>query len=193
MIASISGEIQIIGDEFLVINIGGVGIRVLVPGTVLEKHHQPGRAITLNTHLYLRENDLALYGFLDREELELFQQLLTVSGIGPRLALAILSTLSPEVLTAAVAREEPEIFQRVPGIGKKTSQRILFHLKDKLDLDRISAGLTMPTDVDADVISALTSLGYSIVEAQAAVQKIPRESSPELDERIRLALKNLAI
>jgi Holliday junction DNA helicase RuvA len=191
MIASISGEIQNIGNDFLVVNVGGVGFNVMVPATVLEKK-EIGRAITLHTHLYIRENEMALYGFSDLEDLELFKLLLSISGIGPRLALAILSTLSPEVLTGAVAREEPDIFQRVPGIGKKTSQRILFNLKDKLDLERISTGMIMQTDVDADVIAALTSLGYSIVEAQAAVQRLPRDSSTELDERIRLALQNLA-
>lgn len=188
MIASVQGEIQAVGSDYLIVNVGGVGLQVQVPTTVLEKHNRAGHPVYLNTHLHIRENDIALYGFNDLEELDLFRLLLAVSGIGPRLALGILSTLSPEVLTNAVAREEAEVFQRVPGIGKKTAERVLFHLKEKLDIQHPVFGLGMPSDVDADVIAALTTLGYSLIEAQSAVQKIPRDASQALDERIRIAL-----
>jgi len=166
-------------------------LQVSVPATVLEKVEAAGRTVTLHTHLHWRENAIALFGFATDSELELFELLLAVSGVGPRLALATISTLSPEVLTGAVAREEPGVLQRVPGIGKKTAQRIMFHLRDKLKLDRMPVEFAMLTDVDAEVIAALTALGYSVVEAQAAVQRLPRDSVLELEDRVRLALSGL--
>lgn len=190
MIASITGIVQAIGKDSLVILVGGLGIRVFVPRIVLEQAHQ-GRSISLHTHLQLRENDVSLYGFPDEQELELFGLLLDVSGVGPKLALAVLSTLSADLLTGAVSREEPEVLQRVPGIGKKTAQRVLFHLRDRLKQDFLPAGLDSISDIDTEVIAALTALGYSVVEAQAAIQSLPRDAGQELEERIRMALSRL--
>jgi Holliday junction DNA helicase RuvA len=188
MIASITGVVQKIEGDSLIVLVGGVGLRIRVPTTVLETVEATGRGITLHTHLHWREKDIALYGFASASVLELFEMLLGVSGVGPRLAVAVISTLSPDVLTGAVAREEPGALERVPGIGRKTAQRIMFHLRDKFKVDLWPAGVTMLTDVDADVIAALTALGYSLIEAQTAVQKLPRDSSPELEDRVRLAL-----
>ena len=191
MIASVSGTVQRIEEDALVIQVGGIGLRVFAPSGVLETAPIAAQVITLQTHLHVRETGIALYGFSSREELELFQLLLAVSGVGPRLALAVLSTISPDQLTLALAREQPEVLQRVSGIGKKTAQRIMFQLKDKLQLERHPPGVTMLSDVDAEVIAALTALGYSVVEAQAAVQKLPRGPALELEARIRLALSSL--
>jgi len=191
MIANINGTVQQIGEGYLIVQVGGVGLRVSVPNTVLENVDAVGRAIMLYTHLHLRENNVALFGFVSKDERELFDLLLAVSGVGPKLALAVLSTLSPDVLTGAVAREEPDVLQRVSGIGKKTAERILFQLRDKLKVDQLPAGLMQLSDLDAEVIAALTSLGYSVVEAQAAVQRLPRDSTMKLEERIRLALSGL--
>ena len=116
--------------------------------------------------------------------------LLDVNGVGPKVALAILGTLSPELLKSAIMREETAVLQRVPGIGKKTAERIMFHLRDKLDLGTPSMALPLVSDVDADVIDILTSLGFSIVEAQAALQQVPREVSA-IDERVQAALQYL--
>jgi Holliday junction DNA helicase RuvA len=149
-----------------------------------------GRAIHLHTHLIVREQDLALYGFESWDDLQLFTVLLSVSGVGPKVSLAILSTLSPELLKSAVMREETAVLQRVPGIGKKTAERIMFQLRDKLDLTQISTSMPLISDVDADVIDVLTSLGFSIVEAQSALQRLPREAKT-VDERVQLALQYL--
>jgi Holliday junction DNA helicase RuvA len=130
-------------------------------------------------------------GFSSEGEQKLFELLLAVSGVGPRLALAVVSTLSPDVLTEAVAREQSEVLERVPGIGRKTAQRIMFQLRDKLKLDHLPAGIAALTDKDADVIAALTTLGYSVVEAQSALQMLPRDSSRPVEESIRLALGQL--
>lgn len=191
MIATVSGTVQEVREDSLVVQVGGVGLRVSVPRSVLETAGGPGRSITLHTHLQLRETGAALYGFGSQAELELFELLLAVSGVGPRIALAVLSTLSPEVLTGAVSREEAEVLERVPGIGRKTAQRLMFHLRDKLKLEEIPVGVAALTDVDAEVIAALTALGYSLVEAQRAVQSLPRDEPEGLEERVRLALSSL--
>lgn len=190
MIASISGTIQLIGRDHLVVKVGGVGVRVFVPRSVLEDVGGVGRSIALHTHLLVREQDLSLFGFESAEDLQLFEVLLGVTGVGPKVALAILSTLSPELLKNAIAREETAVLQRVPGIGKKTAERIMFQLRDKWDLAATTTAVLPFTDVDGDVIDLLTGLGFSIVEAQAALQKLPRETRG-VEERLQLALQLL--
>lgn len=190
MIASISGVVRKIGKDNLIINIGGVGLRVYVPRTVLEDVGGIGRNISLHTHLIVRETELTLYGFETEEDLSLFEILLGVNGVGPKVGLAILSTLSPELIKSAIMQEETVVLQRVPGIGKKTAERIMFQLRDKLDLTAETAAMPFVSDVDSDVIDILTGLGFSIVEAQTALQNIPREVK-EIDNRVQLALQYL--
>ena len=190
MIASLSGTILKIEATGLVVGVGGVGVRVTVPKTVLENVGGIGRSVRLHTHLIVREDSLSLYGFEADEDLQLFEVLIGISGIGPKVSLAILSTLSPELLKSAIMREETAVLQRVPGIGKKTAERIMFQLRDKLDLTAVSTSVPLVSDVDADVIDVLTTLGFSIVEAQAALQNIPREVKT-VDERVQLALQHL--
>jgi len=190
MIASLSGTVQKIEPNSLVIQMGGVGLRVFVPRTVLEDVGGVGRRLTLHTHLQVREDNLSLFGFESEEDLQLFEVLLDVNGVGPKVALAILGTLSPELLKSAIMREETAVLQRVPGIGKKTAERIMFHLRDKLDLTGAAEVLPLVSDVDADVIDILTGLGFSIVEAQSALQHVPREVSA-IDERVGAALQYL--
>ncbi len=190
MIASIQGTISRIEEIGLVINVGGVGIRVLTPRNVLENVGGTGRVITLHTHLIVRETELALYGFNSEEDLQLFEILLGVNGVGPKVALAILGTLSPELLKSAIVREDTAVLQRVPGIGKKTAERIMFQLRDKLDFTLVSTSVPLVSDVDADVIDILTGLGFSIVEAQSALQHIPRDTE-DINERVQKALQYL--
>lgn len=189
MIATLHGIINRIADDHLIVAVGGVGLRIYVPGTVLENAGGVGRSISLHTHLIVRETELTLYGFESDEDLALFELLLGVSGVGPKVALAILSTLSPELFKNAVAREESAVLQRVPGIGKKTAERIIFQLRDKLQV--VSGGpMPLVSDVDADVIELLTNLGFSIVEAQTALQNVPRDVT-DVDERLQRALQHL--
>ena len=189
MIASINGTIQKRSESFLILNVHGLGIKVMVPKTVLENVGGLGREIFLHTHLVVREDQWTLFGFGNEEELQLFEVLLGVSGVGPKVALAILSTLSPELLKNAILREEAAVLQRVPGIGKKTAERIMFQLRDKLDFaPGAAAQVPLVTDVDAEVIDFLTGLGYSIVEAQGALQKVPREATT-VEERLQAALQ----
>jgi len=187
MIARLEGTVVDIGSDHLVVSVGGVGLRVHVPGDVLRGLSGRGVYVRLFTHLHVRENELALYGCSTQEQLDLFHLLLSVSGIGPRTALTILSSLSLERLRVAVGREQPDVLAQVPGVGPKTARRIIFQLKDKLAPGQI-AGVPALTDQDAEVIAALTALGYSVVEAQTALQNLPRDADLSLEEQIRLAL-----
>ena len=188
MIDIVTGQVTTVSNNYVVILIGGVGLRIHVPTTVLDIVDGPGHGLTLYTHLVVREDDLLLYGFSDQDERALFETLLKVSGVGPRLALAIISTLTVEHLKNAVAREEPDILTRVPGIGKKLAQKLVFELKDKLAIESV-IGLAAISDIDTDVLATLTALGYSVVEAQAALQTIPRDAPQDVEERVRLALE----
>jgi len=190
MIASIQGKLLRIEENGLVINVGGVGIRIATPKTVLENVGGVGQNVQLHTHLIVREQELSLYGFAHNDDLQLFEVLLGVNGVGPKVALAILSTLSPDLLKNAIMREETAVLQRVPGIGKKTAERIMFSLRDKLDFTAVTTSVPLISDIDADVIDVLTGLGFSIVEAQTALQNVPREAET-IDERVGLALQYL--
>ncbi|MBI5929102.1 MAG: Holliday junction branch migration protein RuvA [Chloroflexi bacterium] len=186
MIDIVSGTVASQGKDYLVVMVGGIGLHIAVTRTVLER--LDGVSVTLHTHLIVREDALSLYGFVDEEERLLFQTLLTVNGVGPKLGLIILSTITREQLQHAVVHEEADVLTRVPGIGKKTAQKIVFELKDKI-AGSLSDRPIVISDVDADVLAALTSLGYSIVEAQSALQSIPRDAPHEIEERVRLALQ----
>ncbi|HEX3051546.1 MAG TPA: Holliday junction branch migration protein RuvA [Aggregatilineaceae bacterium] len=189
MIDIISGPVAASGKDYVVVMVGGIGLHISVPKSVFD--HLDGHTLTLYTHLVVREDALTLFGFAEPEERTMFDLLLTVSGVGPRIALAVLSTLTVEHLKNAVAREEPEILTRVPGVGKKLAQKVVFELKDKLALDTIT-GLAAISDLDTDVLATLTALGYSVVEAQAALQSIPRDAPQDIEERVRLALNYFA-
>jgi holliday junction DNA helicase RuvA len=187
VIASIEGSVSAVGDTYVIVKIGGIELRVNVPESVIHQAGGTGAPIRLFTHLHVRENEIALYGCSAQEEMELFRVLLGVTGIGPKMALTIISSLSPERLRAAIAQEHVDILTRVPGLGPKTARRIIFQLKDKLT---VGAGEPVAplTEQDAEVIAALTALGYSVVEAQTALQSLPRDPDLSVEERIRLAL-----
>lgn len=187
MIATLRGEITQIEENALVLQVGGVGLRVFTPKPLLTKF-QPGEIVLLHTHLIVRENDLALYGFESASERQLFSTLLGADGVGPKMALSVLSTLDQESLQRAVFSEEPDLLSRVPGVGKKTAQKLMLYLKDRLKplsgLERIAA----LSDADGEVLAALTALGYSVIEAQTALQALPKDAPQEVETRLRLAL-----
>ncbi|NCP87269.1 MAG: Holliday junction branch migration protein RuvA [Anaerolineae bacterium CG_4_9_14_3_um_filter_57_17] len=187
MIATLRGEITQVEENALVLEVGGVGLRVFTPKPLLTQF-QPGEIVLLHTHLVVRENDLALYGFESASERQLFTTLLGADGVGPKMALSVLSTLDQESLQRAVFSEEPDLLSRVPGVGKKTAQKLMFYLKDRLKpisgLERIAA----LSDADGEVLAALTALGYSVIEAQTALQSLPKDAPQEVETRLRLAL-----
>ncbi len=191
MIARLSGTVWSIRDNCAVIRTGGIGLRVHTPTSVLEQLDGAGQPVELFTHLHVRENELTLYGFLTEDELALFKLLLSVSGVGPKVALAVLGTISPQALRQAVVQEESGLLSRVPGIGPKTAKAIIFHLKDKL-VSTEAAAAPLLSDTDAEVIAALTALGFSLVEAQTALQSLPRGEEMSIEERVRQALAYFA-
>ena len=187
MIATINGKITQVEAGSLVVEVGGVGLQVYVPDPISDQV-KTGQTLSLHTYLVVREDALALYGFDTREGRDYFKLLLGVSGIGPRLAVTILSSLTPEAIRRAVFSEQPEIFSRVPGVGAKTAQKISFNLQDKIPKDAGYEPLAAMSDADSEVLSALVALGYSVVEAQAALQSIPRDAPEDVESRLRLAL-----
>ncbi|MBL8154790.1 MAG: Holliday junction branch migration protein RuvA [Anaerolineae bacterium] len=191
MIASIQGTVSTTGKDFVVVVTGGIGFKVFVPHSTMDRI-DPSEETFLHTTMIVREDSLTLYGFATSSEREVFDILLTVNGVGPKLALAILSSLSLDSLRNAIVSERAEILTRVPGIGNKTAQRILIELKDKLKFGQDTAPVSMFDDVNTDVIDALVALGYSIVEAQTAVQSLPSDAPPSVEERVRMALQYFA-
>jgi len=192
MIATLSGRVAELSQDSAIIEIGGVGLQVYIPVPQLEVIHI-GEAVSLHTYLAVREDSLTLYGFANAEEKQYFSLLIGVNGIGPRLALTILSTITPEIIRRAVQTEQIDVLNRVPGIGKKTAQKILFHLQDRIEfidgLDPIAA----MDDTDTEVLEALVALGYSVVEAQTALQSIPKDTPKDVETRLRVALQNFSI
>ncbi len=187
MIATLRGEITQKEEDALIVEMNGIGMRVHVPATLREKM-KIGESILLYTHFVVRQDAMSLYGFETLGERDLYTLLLSVSGIGPKLALAILSSLNPDTVKRAVFNEEYDILNRVPGVGKKTAQRIVLALQDKLKpMDALEQVAAM-TDTDGEVLAALTALGYSVIEAQTAIQAIPKDAPNDVEERLRLAL-----
>lgn len=190
MIATIRGNVARITDESVIIEVGGIGIDVLAPRPTLEQCTE-GEEAFLQTRLIVREDSLTLYGFAHESQRDLFDTLIKISGVGPKLAITILSSLSIDNLRNAVLSERPETLTRVPGIGKKTAQKIFLELKDKLPvgLDAIPTGGF--EDTNSDVMDALVGIGFSVIEAQTAIQSLPPDAPDDIDERIRLALQAL--
>lgn len=189
MIASIQGKISATESDHVVIVVNGIGYRVFVPEPAGFDHHGD---IFLHTTLIVREDSLTLYGFETIDEREIFDILLKVNGVGPRLALAILSTMTADNLRNAVLTERAELLTRVPGVGKKTAQKIVLELKDKLPGGLDAIPITGFSDVNTEVMDALVALGYSIVEAQTALQSLPKDAPDTVEDRVRMALQYFA-
>ena len=188
MIATLRGEITQVEENAIIIETGGMGLRVFVPKPLRERV-KAGEAIFLFTHLVVREDDWKIYGFESQADRELFNTLLGVDGVGPRTALAVLSTLNLETVQRAVFNEEPDLLSRVPGVGKKTAQKIVLSLHDRLKPVSGLEKIASMSDTDSEVLAALTALGYSVVEAQTAIQSIPKDAPENVEERLRLALQ----
>ncbi len=187
MIAGLQGKLQAIGNSWAIINVGGISFQVYMPTSTLSTLGVIGEEVELYTHLHLREDNATLYGFATAEELGLFQTVTTVSGVGPKLALAMLSAMSVEKLTMAIVTGSADLLSEVPGIGKKTANRLILELKGKL-----AAGWVAPTGLaeeNTDVLAALTSLGYSVREASRAVATLPSDQKLSLEEKIKLVLQ----
>ena len=188
LVTSISGTLQRTGEDWVEISMGGITLRISIPDTSIDSVGRVGQTAILYTSLQVREDSLSMYGFPTEDERRTFETLLNISGIGPRLALAMLGRFSPLSLSQAVEAGDTRALSTVPGVGRRTASRIVLELKGKLDLDfgrsEAEAG------VDSDLVDALTALGYGYTEAREAIARTGTEIPEE--ERIRTALEYLA-
>jgi Holliday junction DNA helicase RuvA len=192
MIVALEGTLDSRGIDSVVVKIGPLSLLVSVPGSTLSRLGTIGDKVHLHTHLYVREDIIAMYGFASADELALFQNFISVSGIGPKAALAFLSTLNVEQLASAIVSGNVDLLTQVPGIGKKMAGRVVLELKGKLEKGWAGAVTPALTPEDADVVAALTTLGYSLREATQAVAGLPNAEELDLEEKVRLALRQLS-
>jgi Holliday junction DNA helicase RuvA len=187
MIAKIKGKIAFFRDNYVVVDVAGVGYKIFATGFAMG-HIAGKEEIELFTHTYVREDSLSLYGFLTLDELEMFELLISISGIGPKAAIGILSIAEPKTIRTAVISGDSSILTRVSGVGKKTAERVILELKNRIEgLPGEDQGTAK---VDSEAIEALISLGYSNVQSREALKNIP-EDIKDISERVRAALKNL--
>ena len=188
MIAGLNGILESLGSDCAIINVSGISFQVFTPTSTLSTLGAIGKKVKLHTHLQMREDGATLYGFASPDELRLFQILMTVTGIGPKLALGMLSAMSVEQLTMAIATSSTDLLTTIPGIGKKTANRIILELKDKMGAGWVTTPALQIAQENTEVVAALTSLGYSVAEATRAVATLP-SSDLSLEEKIKLALQ----
>src|SRR5579864_7890678 len=195
MITSIHGILEASRADHVIIRVGGFSVRVFVPVSTLNRLGDTGEEITLQTHFQVREDGMALYGFSAEEERNAFEQLLAVSGVGPKVALALLSVMDAKTLYKAIADEDQQKLALAPGVGKRLAARLVLELKGKLPslvtLGGTSGGYTSGK-IQADVLEALVGLGYSTAEAQAALGKIPQDQGLTLEQQITYALRSFS-
>jgi Holliday junction DNA helicase RuvA len=191
MIATLEGTLEYRGDNSIIINVGGIGFRVYVPASTLSQLGAVKGRVSLYTHLHVREDNISLYGFASSEELTLFKSLTSVTGIGAKLALALLSALNPEQLVMAITSGDIDLLSQTPGIGKKMASRLVVELRGKLEKDWREMALPLAPE-RVDVIAALTGLGYSVTEAAKAISRLPDSEELSLEEKVRMALQQMA-
>ena len=195
MIAGVRGRLEAKGRDNVVVDCGGVLYQVFVPGSTLSEIGMEGETVMLHTFLYVREDQLSLYGCKTRRELDLFNTLLGVTGVGPRLALAILGTMPPDTLESAIAQGDLNLLTRTPGVGKKLAQRMVLELKGKLDLSTIAGpsgvGALPQSGPLAEVADALSSLHYSSAEIQAILPKLSQDPNASVEELMMTALQQM--
>ncbi len=188
MIASLHGKLESLSSDGAIINVGGIGFQVYMPTSALSTLGVIGEEVKLHTYLHLREDNVALYGFASTDELGLFQNLISVSGLGPKLALAMLSAMNIERLTMAIATSSADLLTEVPGIGKKMANRLILELKEKIGAGWITTPAVQLAEENAEVVAALTSLGYSVSEATRAVASLPSDTKLSLEDKVKQAL-----
>jgi Holliday junction DNA helicase RuvA len=194
MISQIRGKLVVVGADAAVVDVNGMGYKLFMPLSEIGRLPAVGDDVLLFTHTYVREDTLALYGFLDEPQRDLFEMLLGVSGVGPRVDLALLSVLSTAEILNAIADDDARQLQRAPGVGLKLAQRIVLDLKDKVSTMPRAAGTAAPSaSSSADAVDALQSLGYKQAEAHKAVEAVMKEIDDRNDigKIVRAALRLL--
>jgi Holliday junction DNA helicase RuvA len=203
MFSYLKGELTEIYTDHIVVETGGIGYMLVISGQAMTELPSVGSDIKVYTYLYLREDILMLYGFLDRDELDVFKLLIGVSGIGPKGAIGILSALTPDDLRFAVLSGDAKAISKAPGIGAKTAQRVVLELKDKLSLEDAFEkkqentarvlGNASGSSVKNDAVLALTALGYSSSESLKAVSKVEITEKMDVEDVLKAALKHMAL
>ena len=188
LVSSVRGTLEGLGPDWADVDIGGITLRVSAPDSTLRSIGAAGSQVRLLTSLQVREDSLTLFGFGTEEERSIFEALISISGVGPRLALGVLSQLSPDSLAAAVQAGDANAIATVHGVGRKTAGRIVLELKGKLPESWSSA---QPSYQDDDVLDALTSLGYSAIEVRKAVAEIADGASLSVEEKVRRVLEQM--
>lgn len=202
MYAYIKGELAEINTDHIIIEAGGIGYQVFISLQTFDYLPSVGENLKIYTYLYLREDAMILYGFLTKDDLELFKLLISVSGIGPKGGLAILSTLEADDLRFAILSGDAKAISKAPGVGGKTAQRVILELKDKLSLEDAFEAKTEHVQKNAaaaggsvknDAVMALTALGYSSTESLKAVSAVEITEDMDVEEVLKAALKHLSL
>ena len=191
MIVALDGILQNIGVDFIIMRVGPVSLRVHMPGSSIAAVGSPGDTISIKTYLHYREDAVALYGFTSAEQLFMFRKLITVSGVGPKVAIGLLSGLSADKLAAAIINDDVDALTQISGVGKKTAARLVVELKSTLEKEWKGEAAPIFVKEDSEVVSALLSLGYSLKEAKQASSMVPGEGL-DIEEKVKLALRNLS-
>lgn len=201
MISYIKGELTEVFEDTVVVETNGIGYNIRVPGSVLDRLPSIGSSVRIYTYLYVKEDAMNLFGFLSRDDLSVFKLLLNVSGIGPKGALAILSTIGPDDLRFAVLSEDVKTISSAPGIGAKTAKRLIIELKDKLKLAEVfETALANKEKVSSEndvllakneAVEALVALGYASAQAMKAVQQVENAEEKDSEQILKEALKKL--
>lgn len=201
MISYIKGELTEVFEDTVVVETNGIGYNIRVPGSVLDRLPSVGSSVRIYTYLYVKEDAMNLFGFLNRDDLSVFKLLLNVSGIGPKGALVILSTIGPDDLRFAVLSEDVKTISSAPGIGAKTAKRLIIELKDKLKLAEVfetalanKEKASSENDVllaRNEAVEALVALGYASAQAMKAVQQVENAEEKDSEQILKEALKKL--
>ncbi|MCR5824831.1 MAG: Holliday junction branch migration protein RuvA [Lachnospiraceae bacterium] len=201
MIAYVEGRVsKVYDDSLVVVTAAGIGFQICVPATVLREYRSIGTEIFLNTYMQVREDGMFLYGFAEDNELEMFKALIGVSGVGPKVAIALLSALSPEDIAVAILSSDIKTLSSAQGVGKKVAEKIILFLKDKVEgftvgfseEDSLETGANRGNrDVVMEAAQALNALGYSMTEAMKAVNSVNADEDVTAEELIKLALRKI--
>ena len=206
MMSYIKGPLTAIEEDVIVVEAGGVGMGIHVPLSVLDRLPGIGREVTVYTYFQVREDAMSLYGFLNRQDRDMFRQLIGVNGVGPKAALGILSTMTPDDLRMAIVTGDAKAISRAPGIGPKTAQRLILDLKDKISMEEMLGNLALPCDGGAsaalgtasmgeaakEAVQALVALGYSNMEANKAVKQVEVTETMTAEDVLKASLRYLS-
>ena len=203
MIASVKGKLEGVTTESVIIDVNGLGVEAIVPTTVINLLPKIDENIKLHTYLHVREDVMQLYGFLEKEDLDFFKLLITVNGIGPKAAIAILSSMPTDILTFAILSEDTKTIQKAQGIGAKTAKKLVLELKDKVGIiktpkntgseiyDNAALTIGINSEIKDEAVQVLTALGYSQTEAVKAISTVEMYEEMTSEELVKLSLKNL--